>query len=130
MLLRWSLYYGDGSRFDGNCSLHAMRAPTWGVQILKQEADNERGFSQRHGCNFFVWERIIRSGDGVAVGWRWGGKGDQFGLSHYYETHKGAQKVILGVEIHDDTYHEISRRVVADGSFDDMDFRPGKLTKG
>lgn len=129
-MLRWSLYFGDGSRYDGRTIAHAYDAPVLNIQILKQEADNERGYSLRHGCNFFCWERIIRSGDGVAVGWRWGGKGDIFGLMDYYSYHEGPQKVLVGREIHDDTYHAISRQAAQDGSFDDMDFRPGKLTKG
>ncbi len=130
--MRWSLYYGDGSRYDGETSEHAFSAPSLNIQILKQEADNERGFSQRHGCNFFCWEKIARSDGGEVQGdlFRWGGKNDIFGLQDYYGYHEGPQKVLIGREIHDDSFHEISRQVVADGSFDEMDFQPGMLVKG
>ena len=97
----------------------AFFAPNLNVQILKQEANNERGFSQRHGCNFFTLEKVIRSDGGPVDSWRWGGKNDVFGLQDYYGYHIGPQKVVVGREIHDDIYHEISRRVVADGPFGD-----------
>ncbi len=129
-MFRWSLYYGNGSRYDGKTSAHAFAVPVLNIQILKQEADNERGYSLRHGCNFFCWERVVRSDGGPCSLWRWGGKGDIFGLMDYYSYHEGAQKVLIGREIHDDIYHDISRRAAAEGSFDDMEFQPGKLTKG
>ena len=130
MNFRWSLYYGDGSRYDGITSEHAFEAPTENLQLVKQEADNDRGFTQRRGSSFYCWERVIRSDGGPCKLWRWSGKGDHFGLQDYYHYHKGAQKVVTGREIHDETYHEISRQAVADGRFDDMNFQPGKLVKG
>lgn len=48
---------------------------------------------------------------------RWGGKNDIFGLMHYFSTHKGPQKVLIGIEIHDQTYHDISKIADNDGCF-------------
>lgn len=127
---RWSLYYGDGSRYDGITSAHAFAAPALNIQVVKHEADNDRGFTQRRGSSFYCWERVIRSDGGPCKLWRWSGKADTFGLMDYWVYHEGAQKVLIGREIPDETYHEISRVVVADGPFDDMSFKPGELTKG
>lgn len=122
MALRWRIYYGEGSRYDGETEADAMAAPVLNVQLVKQEADNPRGYTLRHGCNFFCWER--------APAPRWSGKSDLFGLQDYYGYHEGAQKVLIGREIYDDAYQAICRRAVAEGSFDAMGFRPGKLVKG
>lgn len=105
-MLRFCLYYGDGSTYEGETEADAFAAPVINIQIVKQEADNERGFSLRHGCNFFCWE-----------GFRWSGKSDIFGLMDYYSYHKGPQKVLIGREIYDKTYQEICSRAVADGPF-------------
>lgn len=128
--MRWSLYYGDGSRYDGETSEHAFFAPALNMQVVKQEADNERGFTQRRGSAFYCWERVVRSDGGPCDLWRWSGKADLFGLMDYYGYHEGPQKVLIGREIPDEIYHETSRIVVADGSFDDMNFQPGRLVKG
>lgn len=104
--MRWRIYYGDGSTYEGETSEDAYNAPVLNVQIVMHEADNEFGFTLRHGCNFFCWE-----------GSRWSGKGDVFGLQDYYGYHEGPQKVIIGREIYDDTYQEICRKAVKDGGW-------------
>lgn len=113
--MRWRLYYGDGSVFDGSCEEDAWKAPVlpthYGIQIYKEEADNERGYSLRHGCTFYCWQNVPVQ--------RWGGHDDLFGLSQYLLSHQGPQKILLGREIYDGTYKEICRRAVNDGSFDD-----------
>ena len=46
---------------------------------------------------------------------RWSGKNDLFGLMDYLTYHQGPQKILVGREIHDDTYHEISKIADNDG---------------
>lgn len=113
--MRWRIYYGDGAHFDGASEEDAWRAPVkaslLGVQVMKQEAGNARGFTLRHGCTFYCWENTPHP--------RWGGHDDVFGLSQYLLEHQGPQKILLGREIYDYTYQEICRKAVADGSFDE-----------
>lgn len=113
--MRWRLYYGDGSTYEGESDADAFAAPTMSAIILKQEADNPRGYSIRHGCTFFVWERIGLSDGTILEEGRWGGKNDLIGLTHYWQTHQGPQKILVGIEIHDDTYHAISKIADTDG---------------
>lgn len=113
--MRWRLYYGDGSTFEGSGDEDAFAAPCISAIILKQEADNPRGYTLRHSCTFFVWERIMLSDGTILKEGRWGGKHDIFGLMHYFSTHQGPQKVLVGIEIHDDTYHTISKKSSSDG---------------
>lgn len=115
--MRWRLYYGDGSTYDGHTEEEAFDAPVlpalFGVQVKKEEANNERGFTIRHGCTFYCWVR-----DPVE---RWGGHDDLVGLVQYLLSHEGPQKILIGREIYDETYQEICRRAVDDGTFDDHD---------
>ena len=113
--MKWRLYYGDGSTYSGETDEDAYNAPCISAILLKQEADNPKGYTIRHGCTFFVWERIMLSDGTVLKEGRWGGKNDIFGLSHYFHTHKGPQKVLIGIEIHDATYHEIHIKAVSEG---------------
>jgi hypothetical protein len=117
--MRWRLYYGDGSTHEGETDEDAFAAPSVNAILLKQEVkedpSNWRGYSIRHGCTFFCWERIMLSDGTVLEEGRWGGKSDIFGLMDYYSTHKGPQKVLIGREIHDDTYRKISKIASSDG---------------
>ena len=107
--MRFRIYYGDGSIYDGASQEDAFAALNLNVQLVKQEADNERGYTLRHGCNFYCWEDLPVP--------RWSGKGDVFGLMDYYGYQKGPQKVLIGREIYDDTYKEICRKAVEEGGF-------------
>lgn len=113
--MKWRIYYSDGTILNGETSKEAFAAPTMGALLLKQEADNWRGYSLRHGFIFLCWERITLSDGSFNGEWRWGGKDDLIGLTDYYSYHKGAQKVLVGREIHDDTYQEISKKAALDG---------------
>lgn len=116
--LRWRLYYGDSTIHTGEGDEDAFAAPTISVQIMKEAVDNpdnHRGYSLRHGCKYFCWERILIPGGIILPYGRWGGKQDDVGLHHYWCTHKGAQKVLVGIELHDDTYHAISKVADNDG---------------
>lgn len=113
--MKWRIYYGDGSTYDGESFEDAYNAPAVNAVILKQEADNWRGYSLRHGTYFFCWEHIVLSDGTVLEEGRWSSKNDLFGLMDYYTYHKGPQKVLIGREIHDATYHEISRIADNDG---------------
>lgn len=113
-MLRFKIYYGDGSTYEGSGTEDAWKAPSGcgdkgGVQIVKQEADNERGFTLRHGCTFFCWEETPVQ--------RWSGKQDEFGLADYLLYTQGPQRILLGREIHDDTYQNLSRRAVEEGGW-------------
>lgn len=118
--MKWRIYYGDGTTLNGETADEAYAAPSVGAVIMKQEADNWRGYSIRHGFVFLCWEEITLS-DGTYTGiYRWGGKDDLFGLMDYYTRHQGPQKVLIGREIHDDTYQEISRLAALDGCLCDV----------
>lgn len=118
--MKWRIYYSDGSLLNGESSEDAYAAPTMGALLLKQAADNWRGYSLRHGFVFLCWEHITLSDGTVLEESRWGGKDDLFGLTDYYARHIGPQKVLIGREIHDDTYHEISRIAAKDGCLCDI----------
>ena len=116
--MKWRLYYGDGSVYDGETDADAFNAPTLNVVILKQEdktPSNGRGYTLRHGSVFLTWERIVLSDGTVLDESRWGGKDDVFGLMDYYGYHVGAQKVLPGREIHDETYKKICTIAASDG---------------
>lgn len=113
--MKWRLYYSDGSIYNGESDEEAYSVPSVGIQLVKQECDNPRGYTLRHTANFYCWERIMRSTGEILDESRWGAKGDLFGLMNYYETQPGPQKVLVGIEIHDASYHDISRRAATDG---------------
>ncbi len=118
--MKWRIYYGDGTTLDGETSEEAYAATPVGAVLLKQEADNWRGYSLRHGFVFLCWERITLSAGTVLDESRWGGKDDLFGLMDYYTCHTGPQKVLIGREIHDDTYQAISKGAALDGCLCDV----------
>jgi len=114
--MKWKLYYSDGSTYKGENAEQAYRAKGRTekgqlVVLVKQEADNERGYSIRHGSDFFVWED-----DPVE---RWGGK-DREGLMDYFLHKEGYQKVMPGREIHDGLFQLILRDANRDGCLCDQ----------
>lgn len=113
--MRWRLYYGDDTVYEGEGDEDAFAVPSMSIQITKQEADNGRGYTTRSGCKFFVWERITRSGGVQLEEGRWAGKDDDFGLAHYYFTHQGPQKVLVGIEIDNALYAHIKEKAATDG---------------
>lgn len=114
--MKWAIYYDSGIVRRGESTDDAFAVPVRGVQLIKQEApSNPNGFSLRHGCNFFCWEQIRLSDGTYTDQWRWGGKGDVFGLMDYYAEQKGPQKVLIGREIHDQTFQDIHKQAIADG---------------
>jgi len=113
--MRWRLYYADGREYDGESSEDAFAVPATGIQLMKQEADCPRGYSLRHSAKFYCWEHIRMSDGPILDECRWGTKNDIFGLMHYYMTHPGPQKVLIGIEIHDATYQAISSKAAKDG---------------
>ncbi len=116
--MKWRIYYGDGSTYSGESDEDAFNAPTINVQVLKLEVSvNPNGYVIHHGMSFFCWEHIMRSDGTVLAECRWGGKSDIWGLSNYYHTHKGAQKVLMGIEIYSPTYQEICGKAIQDGCF-------------
>lgn len=112
--MKWRLYYGDGTTFDGESDDDAFKVPATGIILAKQDAENWRGYSIRRGT-YFCWERICLSDGTVLDDGRWGAKDDLFGLMDYYSTHRGPQKVLIGREIHDDVFIAISRVASGDG---------------
>ena len=116
--MKWRLYYGDGSTCNGETTEEAFKVPTLTAIILKQAVDNPdnpRGYSLRHGCVAFCWENITLSDGTILPDCRWGGKSDWSGVFDYIGFRRGPQKIIIGREIHDDTYHEISKLADNDG---------------
>lgn len=119
-IVKWRLYYGDGSIYTGETEEEAFKVPTLTAIILKQAVDNPdnpRGYSLRQSCVAFCWENITLS---YPVGTileecRWGGKSDWSGVFDYIGFRIGPQKIVIGREIHDDTYHAISKLADNDG---------------
>ena len=104
--MRFRVYYADGSHYDGETTEDAMNAPTMGALVVKQEAaSNITGYSLRSSA-FFCWEKRSQS---------WGGKDDHFGLSRYWATEGGAQKVLQGQEVPDEVYQNARAKAVDDG---------------
>lgn len=120
--MKWRIYFVE-STVDGETSDDAFAVSSVGAVILKQADDNPnnwRGYTLRRSFVFLCWEHIVLSGGVVLDEMRWGGKDDLFGLMDYYSTHKGPQKVLIGREIHDETYQEISRLAAKDGCLCDV----------
>jgi len=108
--MRWQIYYGDGSVCEGETEIDAMNVPTKSAQITKMEVPyNPRGFSLKHGSDFHCW----------IVG-HWSGR-DRDGMIDYILHRQGAQKIIMGRAIYDETYQSICRQAVKDGCFCDGD---------
>ncbi len=113
--MRFRIYYKDGSHYDGEGTSDAMNAPTMGAIMVKQEApSNLEGFSFR--CSTFLcWEKANKE---LGIPERWGGKDDLFGLSRYWATEKGAQKVLQGEEVDDKFFQDQKSMALADGYLD------------
>ncbi len=121
--MKWRLYYGDGSTYDGETAEDAYAAPTMNVVILKQEdktPDNWRGFTIRHGAVFLCWQHITLSDGTILDEMCWSGKDDLIGLTDYWSYHKGAQKVLPGRNIYDQTYKELCKIAVSEGCLCDV----------
>lgn len=103
--MKFRVYYVDG-HYDGETTEDAMNAPTMGALVVKQEAPSNRiGYSIRSAA-FFCWEKKHQC---------WGGKDDHFGLSRYWATEEGAQKVLQGQEVPDKIYQDARARAADDG---------------
>lgn len=103
--MKFRIYYEDGSVYDGETTEDAMNAPTMGPLVVKQEApSNANGFSLMC-CAFFTWHKKY----GV-----WCGADDQYGLSRYWATEKGAQKVLQGQWVPDKVFQDARARAVDD----------------
>ena len=118
--MKFRLYYGDETVHEGETDEEAFWVPSMGIQIVKQEADNLRGWWDRCGCKYFVWERITRSGGIQLKEGRWAGKDDDLGFAHYLFTHKGPQKILVGIEIDNDLFAHIKDVAATDGCFCDV----------
>ncbi len=116
--MRWKIYYDDGSTCEGNTKEQAFAAPVKGVQLIKQEDQTlDPPYSTRHGHKWYTWERF-RCSDPKTIpvkGWRWGAKYDDVGLADYLMHHEGAQKILIGREIHDQIFAEVMKRSKAEG---------------
>ena len=125
--MKWRIYYSDprGRVYDGNCAEHAYHAPSFGVQVLKDECRKEvdlKLYTLRKGCSFYCWEdKPVQ---------RWSGKDDDAGLHDYFHYHRGPQKIIWGREIFDEIFQRVMQKARQDGNFEQMDFQPGKLHRG
>ena len=111
--MRFRIYYKDGTHYDGDGDEDAMNAPTMGALVVKQEApSNLNGFSLRTS-SFFCWEKKTDISPE-----RWGGKDDMFGLSRYWSTEKGPQKVLQGEEVDGKLFKDTKGRAIEDGYLD------------
>ncbi len=113
--MKFRIYYKDGTSYDGDGTRDAMRAPTMGAIVVKQEAPNTpEGFHLR--CSAFIcWEKANKK---LGIPERWGGKDDIFGLSRYWATEKGAQKVLQGEEVDCYLFQNMKARAIDDGYLD------------
>lgn len=104
--MRWRIYYGDGSIYEGETEADAMAAPTKSAQITSSEVpDSPRGRTLSHGSDYHCW-----------LGSYWSAR-DRDGMIDYILHREGAQKIIMGRAIYDKTYKEICRKVLQDGCF-------------
>lgn len=87
-MLRWRIYYADGSTFDSTEG-GAEKAPALGVVSIVMLRDNSQG--------------------------QWYG-GDQYGLTQYL-IEPGWKRVLLGRTLPDDEFVEISGRAANDPDF-------------
>ncbi len=120
--MKFRIYYKDGTHYDGDGTEDAMNAPTMGAIVVKQEAPNTvEGFHLRCSA-FFCWEKATswtdENGSTYGSPERWGGKDDQFGLSRYWATEKGAQKVLQGEEVDCYLFQNTKGRAIDDGYLD------------
>jgi hypothetical protein len=116
--LRFAIYYADGRVHKGDtCNFDDVRtAPTWDAITVKHEAEAPQGYSLRHGCDFYGWEKVRLSSGKWNGDYRWSGLGDLFGLANYLRANEYEwQKLLIGREIPDDTFREIVTKAKEDG---------------
>jgi len=120
-IMKWRIYYGDGTTFDGSVE----DAPGDNVQVIVQQ-------SISHGRTIIAGGRDFRGGFywwENDLGWN---VGDNIGLILYL-TRPGWKKVVFGQTILDETYREIYGQAVSDPDFPvktgwDRGERPSWLT--
>ena len=117
--MKFCIYYADGKTYQGDTNnLEEVRlAPSWDVITVKHAAQNEKGFSLRHGCDFYGWSKLRQSdGKWTCKEHYWSGLGDLFGLANYFRDNElEFQKVLIGKEVHDTTFKDIIARAIFDG---------------
>ena len=102
-MIKWRVYYGDGSTFsDHNGS--AWSAPGRDVQVIVL-ADSNHGWRTQAGDNYYVWDN---RGDDH----RWWGV-DDFGLFDYL-IDPGYKRVLFGRRISNQEFSEIFKRASVD----------------
>lgn len=107
MNLRFRLYYGDGSMFEGAGFADAIQAPTNDVQVAINEepwrTDGKHGV--QHGHDVYVW----RDEGG------WYGM-DQMGFWHYMAEVGKPKYAIFGRSMaRNDAFHDCLRRAMKEG---------------
>ena len=108
-MIRFRIYYDDGSTYDGNGSLDsAINAPTVGAQVIVYESANSRGRSLVHSKDYYYFK------DGLWNGCDWGGLFD-------YLTQMGFAKVLLfgRTMMRNDDFYAIQARATREGLGDD-----------
>lgn len=100
--MRYRIYYGDGSTYSGD----PFKAPRTDVQVIAQDANNEKGFVLLHGNTergYFFWADDI--------GWLCGDTGGFWD----YLLQLGPRVVLLGRNIRDEKFWEIIHRAGMEG---------------
>lgn len=92
----WTIYYGDGTTYEGPVEL----APARDVQVIAQ-VDRALGWIAASGTDYYVWR------DG-----RWFGV-DKFGLFDYLIA-PGWKRVLFGRMLTAEEYNAVWARVTAD----------------
>ena len=117
--MKFAIYYADGRVHTGDTRNieDIQSAPSWDAIVVKHQAENEQGWSLRHGCNFYGWIKLKQNnGEWTSGEYYWSGLGDLFGLANYLRaTECEMQKILIGREIHDDTFAAIIDRAKTDG---------------
>lgn len=98
--MRFLIWYEDGSTYHGDPFL----APRVGVQCIVSAANNEKGWSLRHKCDYY-W---LRDGE-------WCG-GDLGGFMDYMMSFDGPKYVIFGRSmLHDKAFSDLIGRACERG---------------
>ena len=102
-MVKWRVYYGDGSTYS-DLDGEAWDAPTQDVQILVRPSNKgSRGFRAMHAKDAYVW----KNGEWCGV--------DVMGLWDYLLNTRGPTKVIFGRWASDDTFDAIYKRATKEG---------------
>lgn len=104
-MLKFKIYYGNGTTYSGNLLRHAAFAPQLNVQVIALESDNEQGYILIHGKDAYVYKD-----DGG-----WYGVNDM-GFWDYMYNYKGYKVAVFGrTTARTKEFHDCVKRAMNEG---------------